>query len=106
MTQIKIVSNPYNREINYFVFNRVAGQWEAIKENNPNSRLREDETGKSFLPFKIKEIIDIIISEYYTDNNKIEIIFEGTQDEYGELEEVFLTTFIQLLKKQFVMMNV
>ena len=90
MTQIKIVSNPYNREINYFVFNRVAGQWEAIKENNPNSRLREDETGKSFLPFKIKEIIDIIISEYYTDNNKIEIIFEGTQDEYGELEEVCL----------------
>ena len=57
MAKIKIVSNPYDREIKYYSFNGFLNDWEDIKNNNPNSKLREDETGKTFLPFKIKEII-------------------------------------------------
>ena len=82
MAKIKIVSDPYNREISYFSYNDFINNWEPIKNNNPNSKLREDETGKTFLPFKIKEIIDIIIEEYYARTDKVEIMFEGTQDEY------------------------
>ena len=63
MARIKIISNPYEREISYFSYNRELEEWEDIKNSNVNSRLREDESGKSFLPFKIKEIIDIIIEE-------------------------------------------
>lgn len=88
MARIKIVSNPYNREILYSSYNETLNDWEDISNNNPNSRLREDETGRSFLPFKIKEIIDIIIDEYYTGSEKVEVVFEGTLDEYAEVESV------------------
>ena len=88
MATIKIVSNPYNREITYVTFNDQLQIWEDIKNNNPNSRLREDETGKTFLPFKIKEIIDIIIDEYQSGEEKVNVIFQGTQDEYDEVEAV------------------
>jgi hypothetical protein len=86
MTKIKIVSNPYERVIRYFVFNEEKNIWEDTV--NPNSRLRENESGKSFLPFKIKEIVDIIINDYDVHTDKIELFFEGTQDEYEEVKDV------------------
>ena len=73
--KIKIVSNPYKREIKYYDFNNINNKWEDIIMNNPNSRLRETESEKSFFPFKIKDIIDIIIEEYYIKDSKIEIFF-------------------------------
>lgn len=88
MTAIKIVSNPYTRDIRFFSFKEQTQEWEDIKYGNANSKLREDESGKNFLPFRIKEIIDIIISEYYVSGEKIKILFEGTQDEYTEVENV------------------
>lgn len=90
MAKIKIVSNPYNREISFLSYKEQTEVWEDIRENNTNSRLREDESGKSFLPFKIKEIIDIIIDEYYIGSEKVKVFFQGTQDEYTELETVCL----------------
>lgn len=90
MAKVKIISNPYNREISYLTFREQSGMWEKIEVYNPNSRLREDESGKSFLPFKIKEIIDIIIEEYYIGTDKVEIVFEGTNEEYREVEKVCL----------------
>lgn len=88
VSKVKIISNPYNREILYLSYNNQTELWEDIKQSSPNSRLREDESGKTFLPFKIKEVIDIIIEEYYTGSEKVQIIFEGTQDEYAEVEAV------------------
>lgn len=85
MAKIKIVSNPYNREISYYSFNSAMGIWEDIECSNPNSRLREGEEGKDFLPFKIKEIVNIIIDEYLTSNGPIELLFEGTMDEYANV---------------------
>ena len=75
MTAIKIVSNPYTRDIRFFSFKEQTQEWEDIKYGNANSKLREDESGKNFLPFRIKEIIDIIISEYYVSGEKISILF-------------------------------
>lgn len=86
---IKIISNPYTREIKFHSYNETSQQWEDIRVENKDSRLREDESGRSFLPFRIKEIIDTIIAEYYiTDGEKIHILFEGTKDEYEEVENV------------------
>ena len=90
MAKVKIISNPYNREISYLTYREQSGQWEKIEVYNPNSRLREDESGKSFLPFKIKEIIDIIVEEYYIGTEKVDIVFEGTNEEYREVEKVCL----------------
>lgn len=86
---IRIISNPYTREIRFLIYKEQSQQWEDIKDGNVNSRLREEESGRNFLPFRIKEIIDTIIAEYYiTNGEKLKILFEGTQDEYAEVENV------------------
>ena len=54
MATIKIRSNPYERKIEYLSYKEQVGEWEEIQRSNPDSKLREDESGKSFFPFKIK----------------------------------------------------
>ena len=88
MATIKIKSNPYERKIEYLNYKEQVGEWEDIQKSNSNSKLREDESGKSFLPFKIKEIVDIIINEYYVNGEKVHILFEGTQEEFEELKKI------------------
>ena len=88
MTKIKIRSNPYNREISYLTMDEATGQWVDVRETDERSRLRETDSERSFLPFKIKEIINIIIKGYYVGREKVQLYFEGTQDEYSEVEAV------------------
>lgn len=88
MTKIKIKSNPYNREIAYLTMDEATGEWVDVRMTDERSRLRETDSERSFLPFKIKEIINIIIKEYYVGREKIQLSFEGTQDEYAEVEAV------------------
>ena len=88
MTKIKIKSNPYNREIAYLTLDEATGEWVDVRMTDERSRLRETDSERSFLPFKIKEIIGIIIKEYYVGREKIQLYFEGTQDEYAEVEAV------------------
>lgn len=88
MTRIKIISNPYNRSLSYHIYKEQTGTWEDIHQDSINSRLRENDAEKIFLPFKVKEIIDTIVSEYYVGTEKIELIFEGTGDEYEEVLNV------------------
>lgn len=91
MAKIRIKSDPYKREISYDSFHEQTGAWEKIAVHNPDSRLREDESSKSFLPFKIKEIIDIVVHDYYNGSDKVQVIFEGTTEEYREVEKVCLS---------------
>ena len=88
MTQIKIKSNPYNREISYQTLDGKTGNWVDVKQSDERSRLRETDSERSFLPFKIKEILSIIVKEYYVGREKVQLIFEGTQDEYVEIASV------------------
>ena len=89
MSIIRIVSNPYEREIEYFIqkngkFVSIADQSDSV-----NSKLREDDYRTCFLPFRIKDVIDILIKEYYVvGEDKLEIIFEGANDEYKEVQKV------------------
>lgn len=89
MNKIKIKSNPYTREIAYLSFDEATNQWVDVKQIDEKSRLRETDSERSFLPFKIKEIINIIIKEYYVKGReKVELHFEGTQDEFAEVATV------------------
>lgn len=81
MALIKIKSNPYTREIEYF----EDGQ--EIELANPNCRLCEIDKKSNFLPFHAREIIDIIIDSYYA-GEKVEVVFEGTSEEFDELAKV------------------
>lgn len=85
MSKVKVVSNPYERSLQYFIYKVGAETWENIKKDSINSKLRETDEEKIFLPFKVKEIIDTIVSEYFVGTEKVELIFEGTADEYEEV---------------------
>lgn len=88
MTKIKIRSNPYTREISYLTMDDATGEWIDVKQTDDRSRLRETDSERSFLPFKIREIINIILKEYYIGREKVELQFEGTQDEFAEVATV------------------
>ena len=88
MTKIKIKSNPYTREISYLTMHEFTGEWIDVKQTDDRSRLRETDSERSFLPFKIREIINIILKEYYVGREKVELQFEGTQDEFAEVATV------------------
>ena len=78
MASIKIVSNPYLSKIEFQEFKN--NQWINIKDTNPNSKLREIATNNTFLPFKISEILEQVISDYYVEGNRVDVIFQGVQD--------------------------
>lgn len=85
MSVIKIISDPYNRKISYEKYDN--GEWKEIKLNL-DSKLREYDEEKIFLPFKIKDIIEQLIKDYYVGLEKIEIVFEGAPDEYEEIKRI------------------
>lgn len=89
MSKIKVISNPYQKKITYQRWNESCMQWITVNlENNENSKLLSDELTTTFFPFVVKKIVDVIISEYCDNSGKIGIVFEGTEDEYRDLQEV------------------
>lgn len=89
MGKIKIISNPYENSITYYSMNEESQGWKNISEKNCNSKLREEDSKKCFFPFKMKEIVDTIVEDYYVQGKeKIQVEFEGTFDEFAELEKV------------------
>ena len=91
MANVKIVSDPYNREITYYSLNDATKEWQPIDADNEAGYLRSVEYKKSFLPFRINDIIDIIIAEYGANNETIEIEFQGTNEEFKEVKKVCRT---------------
>lgn len=89
MSTIKIISNPYAKEIKFQKYDSNSDSWQEIDyEHNENSKLLRQELTKGFFPFNVKEIVDIIIAEYGVPGDKTVIVFQGTEDEYRELEEI------------------
>ncbi len=87
--KIKIISNPYKQEIQYQTYKESINDWVDVGVDAPNGKLREEKVGTGFLPFNAKEILEIIVDEYYLEKNgAVELVFEGTKDEYTELEKV------------------
>lgn len=94
MARVKIVSNPYMKNIQYFrwvdspvestddVSNGLS-DWQNIEINGP---LTSKRLTKAFFPFVLNEILDEIIKAYKTDGTKIDIVFEGAEDEYYDLK--------------------
>ena len=88
MSKIKIISNPYKREIGYETFVEQTGEWADVAVYSPNGKLREESVRRCFLPFKSGEILDIIVDEYYLENRgPVELVFEGTNEEYNVLRK-------------------
>lgn len=101
MAKVKIVSNPYMKNIQYlrwvekFVDPSENGdsqddfatvsEWQNIEINGP---LTSERLTTAFFPFVVNEILDEIIKAYKAEDDKIEIIFEGAPDEYNDLKSL------------------
>ena len=86
MSTVKIISNPYKKDIRYQRLSEDTKQWIDITyEHNPNSKLLSNELSKGFFPFRAKQIVDVIISEFGVVGEPITIQFEGAADEFQEL---------------------
>ena len=85
MSKVKIVSNPYNSSVDFSIYNPMTQGWMPLEVQNPDSKLRQENIDKVFLPFKAMEIVNIIIDEYYVNTEKVEIVFQGTTDEWDEM---------------------
>lgn len=81
--KLKIVSNPYLKSLEFFCWD---DEWSKIDYgSNPNSKLLGKNLTEGFFPFKAKEVVDRLDSEYCGKHGLISVVFEGSDDEYEEL---------------------
>ena len=89
VARIKIISNPYQKEVSYKRWSESRAEWENIDVyTTPNSKLLNRTLVKGFFPFRAKQIVELIIDEYGVSEEPLIIEFEGSADEYQELVEV------------------
>lgn len=88
MVKIKIISNPYKKETQFERWNDESNEWIAVDlESNASSKLLSDEIVKGFFPFRVKQIVEQIVQDYKVPGESIHILFDGSADEYRELED-------------------
>lgn len=83
---IKIISNPYLKEILFQEWDDNTSGW--IELRNSNSSLLTEKIKHGFFNFVVNDIIKCIITEYGPDPADIAIVFEGVDDEWTELESI------------------
>ncbi len=89
MATIKIISNPYKKTVCFERCTEDGSEWRRIDiENNPNSKLLRKEITSGFFPFHVKQIVETIVEEYGTPEEPVTLVFEGSADEYDELQAV------------------
>ncbi len=89
MSTIKIISDPYQRQIEYMTKSEAQDNWIEINyENNPNSNLNREEYHSGFFPFIAEKVVGELFDEYRDENDSLSIVFEGTSDEFADLEMV------------------
>ena len=87
MEIFKIISDPYKKEIKFETV--VTETEETIPvTRNDNSNLVSDELVHGFFPYNNKKIIDEIYEIKYKQGQQIEIMFEGTADDYNALRNL------------------
>lgn len=89
MVTVKIISNPYKKEVRFERLSDDASEWIPIDlANNPNSKLLREKETRGFFPFYVKDIVQEIVEEYAVPEEPVTLVFEGSADEYEELEAV------------------
>lgn len=80
METIKIISNPYTKQTSYQLLKE-----EGWGEINQKSRLWGEKFSMKFFPFKVGDIVSVILDEYKDADGRVKIVFEGNDDEYDDL---------------------
>lgn len=81
--KIKICSDPYQKYIEYFWYNGEMKEWENMAEMD-DSPLNTDDFISATLSHKIFDIFSEIVTKLYNPQIGIEVIFEGTEDDFTD----------------------
>ncbi len=81
--KIKICSDPYQKYIEYFWYNGEMKEWENMAEMD-DSPLNTDGFISATLSHKIFDIFSEIVTKLYNPQIGIEVIFEGTEDDFTD----------------------
>lgn len=84
MALIKICSNPYRKNIDFYYLDENKKIWDRSTE----VQLCDIDIKQGFFPFIANKIINIILELYGPASEDVQIEFEGTCDEYAVLEKV------------------
>ena len=89
MGSIKIISDPYTKQIHYLRKSEDQDNWIEINyENNPDSKLVSEECQNGFFPFIAEKVVAYSFSEYKDENEDLDLVFEGTSDELADLQMI------------------
>ena len=89
MSVINIISNPYKRTVEFKSFKEAAEEWIPVDaEHNPNSKLISEDIRGNFFPYKVNEIVATLLKDYQAGNEKLQIVFSGSADEFQEIYDV------------------
>ena len=98
MARVKIISNPYRKNIQYLRWvektvdvtdensqtsTEIVSEWQPIEINGP---LTSKRLTTAFFPFVLPEILNEIIKAYKSEDEIIDIVFEGAPDEFNDLK--------------------
>ena len=87
MAVLKIISNPYEQKTTFQYLDNHTNEWINLEVDNPNSGLLSSKIIGGFFPFVAADILDIIVKEYKS-SDIISLFFEGTDNEYQDLQEI------------------
>lgn len=87
MIVFKIISDPYKREIRFETVDPETNIPTPVTETE-NSDLVSDELVHGFFPYNVKRIVDEIIRMKHKPGQEVNIVFEGTDDEYADLKDL------------------
>lgn len=86
---LKVVCNPCTNRISYY-FKNEFGEWNVMSENSPLSR---NYYTNSLIGERSEEILEKIDEIYNRKNKGVDIIFEGTRENYNHLLKVIEEKF-------------
>ena len=89
MVKIKIKSNPYHKKTEFKTWDDALDEWISIDVITcPNSPLLKMTLRLVSSRLRSNKLLMQLFGAYYAGSEKVEIVFEGTDDEYHELESV------------------
>ena len=82
--QVKITYNPYKKQLAY-QFRNGASEWEDVSSQSP---LSEERFRNATLQNRAIEIVKTISDAYNNGTNGLDIIFEGTAEDFNDFNEI------------------
>lgn len=93
---IKIECNPYTKQVRYF-WKNDSGIWSDLSKNPKSpfasSKVEYKDFAEATIAHKAYEILEMINETYNKEKKGVEIIVDGTKDDFEELEEVINSSF-------------